>query len=146
MIVIGLPPNFDRIKAAFPKADGHGVLFAHDTCIYNPSGIVVPPALVAHEEVHLKRQLALGPDPGSTTQWSGADLWWDRYLRDSEFRYVEELLAHAAEFKVQRAGDRNASARLLMATALRLVAPLYNYTPPVSLQRAMKDLKWEIAR
>lgn len=135
MIILDRPPNFEQIKAAFPKSENPGVLFAFDGNIYNPSGSVIPPALIAHEEVHLNRQRDAGP-----TQW------WDQYLIDSEFRYNEELLAHAAEFKVQRAGDRNASARLLMATALRLVAPLYNYTPPVSLQRAMKDLKWEIAR
>jgi hypothetical protein len=146
LIIHDRPPNFDQVRAAFPRADQPGVLFAYYPNIHNPSGIVVPPALVAHEEVHLRRQLALGPDPGSTTQWIGADLWWDRYLRDSEFRYNEELLAHAAEFKHQKNGDRNASARLLMTTALRLVAPLYNYSPPRTLQEAMRDLREEIGK
>jgi hypothetical protein len=135
MIIVDRPPNFEQIRAAFPKADGAGVLFAYNGCIYNPSGIVVPPALIAHENVHLRRQACL--DPGQ---------WWDAYLRDSEFRYVEELLAHAAEFKVQRCSDRNFVARLMVSTALRLVAPLYNYTPPVSLQQAMRDLRREIAK
>ena len=134
MIIHARPPIFDRIHAAFPKADSPGVMFAYDGDIYNPSGIVVPPALIAHENVHLLRQTI-----------SGADLWWTLYLEDSEYRYNEELLAHAAEFKAQRAADRNVSARLLMATALRLVAPLYNYQPPRTLQQAMKDLRREIA-
>jgi hypothetical protein len=146
VIINERPPNFEQIKVAFPRAGNPGVLFAFDGHIYNPSGTVVPPALIAHEEVHLNRQRDAGPTPGSTTQWSGAELWWQRYLEDSEFRYVEELLAHAAEFKAQRYLDRNASARLLMSTALRLVAPLYNYVPPVSLQQAMKDLRQEIAK
>ncbi len=135
MIILERPPNFDQVRAAFPKADGPGVLFAYYPNIHNPSGIVVPPALVAHEEVHLHRQRDAGPDK-----------WWGQYLTDSGFRYTEELLAHAAEFKHQRHSDRNASARLLLSTALRLVAPLYNYQPPVSLQQAMKDLKQEIAK
>ncbi len=136
MIVIGYPPNFEQIKAVFPKAQGSGILFAHDACIYNPSGIVVPPALIAHEEVHLNRQR----DGGSTR-------WWELYLTDNEFRYNEELLAHVAEFKALRAGnDRNFVARMLLSTALRLVAPLYNYTPPRSLQQAMRDLRQEIAK
>lgn len=136
MIVIGYPPNFEQIKAVFPKAENPGVLFAHDQIIYNPSGIVVPPALVAHEEVHLNRQRDGGPIR-----------WWGRYLDDSEFRYNEELLAHAAEFKAQYiSGDRNFGARLLTHTAMRLVAPLYNYQPPRTLPQAIKDLRQEIAK
>jgi hypothetical protein len=135
VIINARPPNFDQILDAFPKADSEGVIFAYDGNIYNPSGMAIPPALIAHEEVHLREQRHVG-----------ASYWWTKYIEDSEFRYVEELLAHAAEFKVQRAGDRNMSARLLMATALRLVAPLYNYVPPVSLQQAMKDLKREISK
>lgn len=147
MIIVDRPPNFELIQAAFPKADGEGVMFAYDGNIYNPSGKIIPPALIAHEEVHLQRQKALGPDPGTTTQWSGADLWWDNYLHYSEFRYTEELLAHVAEFKMQKVTkDRNFGAALLMRTAMRLVAPLYNYQPPVSLQQAMKDLRQEIGK
>jgi hypothetical protein len=136
MIINQRPPNFEQIHAAFPNADKPGVLFAYDGRIWNPSGIVVPPALIAHEEVHLKRQEALG-DPC---------YWWTSYIEDSEFRYTEELHAHVAEFKAQRYNDRNASARLLTATALRLVAPLYNYTPPRTLQQALRDLRTEISR
>jgi len=146
MIIVDKPPNFEQIRAAFPNAESPGVLFAFDGNIYNPSGITVPPALIAHEEVHLKRQQALAPHATSTTQWSGPELWWQKYLEDSEFRYNEELLAHVAEFKMQRGPDRNQGARLLMATALRLIAPLYNYQPPRNLQEAMKDLRQEIAR
>jgi len=146
VIIVDRPPNFEQIRAAFPNAEKPGVMFAYDGKIYNPSGIVVPPALVAHEEVHLKRQKALGSDAGSTTQWSGPDLWWQQYLEDSEFRYHEELLAHVAEFQMQRTRDRNFVARLMVHTALRLIAPLYNYVPPRSLQEAMRDLRREIAR
>lgn len=146
MIITARPPIFEQIQAAFPKSVNPGVMFAYDGNIYNPSGIVIPPALIAHEQVHLDRQKALDPHPGSTTQWSGADLWWQRYLEDCEFRYNEELLAHVAEFKTQRVtSDRNFGARLLTHIALRLVAPLYNYQPPRSLQEAMKDLRRDIA-
>jgi hypothetical protein len=134
VIINERPPNFEQIKAAFPRAGNPGVLFAYGDRIYNPSGIVVPPALIAHEEVHLNRQRDAGP----TT-------WWDQYLTDNGFRYNEELLAHAAEFKAQRVTDRNFVARLLLATALRLVAPLYNYQPPRTLQQAMNDLRREIS-
>ena len=79
---------------------------AYNGCIYNPSGKIIPPALIAHEEVHLKRQVM-----------HGADIWWDHYLRDSAFRYHEELLAHVAEFNMQKVTkDRNFGAALLMRT------------------------------
>ena len=132
MIILDRPPNFEQIKAAFPKADGDGVLFAFDGNIYNPSGKPIPPALIAHEEVHLSRQAI-------------PEAWWHSYIHNSEFRYIEELYAHVAEFKAQRnSGDRNFGARLLTHTALRLVAPLYNYQPPRTLQQAMRDLRQEI--
>jgi hypothetical protein len=67
-------------------------------------------------------------------------------LRDAEFRYQEELLAHVAEFKMLRHEDRNHGAALLMRTAMRLVAPLYNYQPPRTLQQALKDLQKEITK
>jgi hypothetical protein len=134
-IVIGYPPNFEQIKAAFPKAENPGVLFAHDQIIYNPSGIAVPPALIAHENVHLHRQRDAGPNS-----------WWNNYLTDSKFRYNEELLAHAAEYRylapIHR--DRNARASLLMHTAVRLTAALYAYDPPAPLSEALKDLQREI--
>lgn len=134
MIIIERPPNFEQIKVAFPRAENPGVMFAYDGNIYNPSGNVIPPALLAHEEVHLHRQRDAGPNK-----------WWESYLSDSEFRYNEELLAHVAEFLTQlTTRDRNFGARLMMHTALRLVAPLYNYQPPRTLQQAMKDLRREI--
>jgi hypothetical protein len=146
VIILERPPNFEQVHAAFPKADGLGVLFAYGGNIYNPSGISIPPALIAHENVHLARQSDMDPRDSYPTRVTGADVWWDHYLRDTEFRYNEELLAHAAEFKHQKHSDRNASARLLLSTALRLVAPLYNYQPPRTLQQAMKDLRREIAK
>jgi hypothetical protein len=144
VIIVDRPPNFELIQAAFPKSVNPGVMFAYDGNIYNPSGQTIPPALIAHEEVHLRRQREMGPDADSTTRWSGPEFWWQRYLEDSEFRYNEELLAHVAEFKMQRTRDRNFVARLMVHTALRLVAPLYNYQPPRTLQQAMKDLQREI--
>jgi hypothetical protein len=145
-IVIDRPPNFAQILAAFPNADKPGVMFAYNGAIYNPSSVVIPPALLAHEQVHLDRQKALDPPKKSTTKWFGADLWWQRYIDDSEFRYNEELLAHAAEYRAQAVGDRNFCAGLLVRTAARLTATLYAYEPPVAMQKALKDLKQELAK
>ena len=127
------PPNFDRIVKVFPFAIRPGVIFAYGEHIFNPSGIDIPDALLQHEAVHQLRQ----PDP---------EKWWELYLTDGEFRYHEELLAHATEYRAQLnlLDDRNRRAALLTSTARRLVAPLYNYQPPRTMQQALKDLKQEI--
>ncbi len=132
MIKIERPPNFDRILEVFPRAGDHGVLFAFGEDIYNPSGVLIPQPLLVHEYKHCARQFQVGPN------W-----WWDQYLTDPEFRYTEELLAHAEEYRAQlkTTKDRNARARLSMRTAARLVAPLYNYEPPRSIKQAMRDIE-----
>jgi hypothetical protein len=126
--------------AAFPGAAGAGVIFAWGPDIYNPSGIVIPPALLAHEAVHGARQ--------NEARWGAqrVEMWWDLYCTDPEFRYREELAAHAAEYRAQALLllDRNVRARLLVSTATRLTAPLYNYSDKHSLSAAMRDLRREI--
>jgi hypothetical protein len=135
-VIVARPPNFEMILKAFPNADKPGVIFAFGEDVYNPSGQEIPRALLAHEAVHGQRQLK---------QFT-PDQWWELYVTDPEFRYNEELLAHAAEFKSQdfRGIDRNLRAKILQSTAARLCAPLYNYQPPRSLSQALYDLRWEI--
>jgi hypothetical protein len=131
---------FNRIVEVFPKASGHGVLFAFGDTIYNPSGAVIPPPLLAHEEVHGRRQTRNAGEIFRATQ---VERWWEQYLKDPEFRYDEELYAHVAEFKAQMPYDRNLRAKLLMSTAQRLIAPLYQYGIR-SLNQAIRDLQREI--
>lgn len=132
-VIVARPPNFELILGAFPDAWRPGVIFAYGNDIYNPSGKAIPSALAAHEAVHQSRQTSEGPE-----------LWWKRYIAEPEFRYREELLAHVAEFKARDNGDRNWRAKLLYATALRLVAPLYNYQPPRTLVEAARDIREEL--
>lgn len=131
MIKVERPPNFARIHAAFPDADRKGVLFAYGEDIYNPSGVPIPHWLLAHEYQHCKRQWQQDPEA-----------WWEKYIDDHEFRYREELIAHAAEYVEQasQTKDRNERARLEQRTAARLVAPIYNYVPARSLAQALRDL------
>lgn len=130
-IKIELPPNFGRIHDAFPGADKHGVLFAYGEHIYNPSGVFIPREIMAHELRHCARQWQHDPEA-----------WWEKYITDDEFRYGEELLAHVEEYVTVARGtrDRNQQVRLVMRTAARLVAPLYNYTPPRTMLQAIRDI------
>jgi hypothetical protein len=137
-VVVDKPPNFEQIVAKFPLAEGK-VLFAWGETIYNPQGIHIPNYLLAHEAIHGMRQL------GKIAGGDGDPLqtWWTKYIEDEEFRFQEELAAHRVEFAVlsQELRDRNARAKLLMATAARLVAPLYGYSNKKLLeaQRALQS-------
>lgn len=131
MIKVERPPNWDQIVEAFPHAATLPTLFAYGEDIFNPSGLTIPQALLAHEYRHCARQFLK------------ADAWWAQYIADPEFRYGEELLGHVEEYRVLAAQtkDRNARARLSIRTATRLIAPLYNYIPPRSLKQAQRDLE-----
>jgi hypothetical protein len=136
MIKVEYPPNFNAIFAAFPDAAKPGVIFAYGEDVFAPGGDNIPIALLKHENVHQERQRKMTPEK-----------WWELYIADAEFRYREELLAHVAEFIHQAPRlDRNQRAKLLMSTAQRLTAPLYNYSDKHTLSAAMRDLRWELER
>jgi hypothetical protein len=110
------PPNYDVIRARFPQAGRPGVIFAYHTTIYVPSGNDIPASLIAHEKVHLTRQLKVG-----------ADRWWQLYIGDPSFMYHEEVLAHAAEYKhiMSEAPSRQVRRAALKTVAKRLSGGLY---------------------
>jgi hypothetical protein len=86
-IIRAYPPNFAAIKAKFPGASTQGVIFAYAPAVYAPTGQSMTTPLMAHEQVHIDRQTAIG-----------VEMWWERYIADDKFRFFEELLAHRAEW------------------------------------------------
>lgn len=108
------PPNFAAINRAF-KVRGKPIIFCYAERIYNPQRIKIPPELFAHEAVHQARQ---GDDP---------ERWWDRYIRDQDFRLAEEVPAHQAEYRCLCARNADPSWRALAAERIaeRLASPLY---------------------
>lgn len=128
--VTGYPPNFSLIREAFPRSINPGVIFSYGDTIYVPSGNKVPPDLIAHEEVHGKRQVNMGINE-----------WWNSYIYNIKFRYHEELLAHRAEYKyfVDRGLNRAQRRSALVRIARRLSSALYGFT--ISFEQAKKDLQ-----
>lgn len=98
-IIRAFPPNFREISEHFPIRGRQGLLYSWGDTIYNPSGVVIPPWLIEHEEVHGRRQMGgimpIFAEPANTQK---VRIWWDQYLHDKQFRLREELLAHRAEF------------------------------------------------
>lgn len=78
-----LPPNYDQIAAAFDLSDITPVFTYGDT-MYNVQE-PLPEHLIAHERVHSRQQ-------------TNPEEWWDRYLRDPEFRLSQEVEAYGAQY------------------------------------------------
>jgi len=129
-IIIARPPNFEDIVRVFPTADNPNIIFAYNNAIYSPSGFDISEHLIAHEQVHCKRQ-------GNLT---GTEIWWNEYLSNPEFRYNEELLAHRAEYRsmIRNAINRNQRRNSLKIVSKKLALPLYENM--VSKKQAGKDI------
>lgn len=127
-IIPSRPPNFHDILPVFPMASRMGVIFAYAPNIYAPGGRV-PPEIIAHERVHIQRQ-----------EHIGVELWWARYLVDTDFRYKEELLAHRAEYHylIGETASRQVRRVALKQVARKLAAPLYGKL--VTTAQAMGDI------
>lgn len=129
-IVEAWPPNIDAIRAAL-DISAQQPIFTYGDTIYNPYKCHIDPSLMAHEETHERQQAAIG-----------VDAWWDRYLREPEFRADQEIAAYRRQFRVLRKHyrDRNALARWLHETAALLAGPMYGGCLPhtVALVRIKK--------
>lgn len=123
------PPNIEALRAAFPLRNG--VIFAYYPHIYAPDGGMTP-ALVAHEMVHLDRQ---------ARHAGGVVGWWLDYIGSAEFRLMEEIPAHYAEYRylVTAEPSRDSRRRNLAIIAKRLSSPLYGNM--VSLETAKRILE-----
>lgn len=116
-IIIAPPPRHQLILDTFKIHGRRGVVFAYGNTIFNPDGVSVHPAIVAHESIHGERQAG---DP---------DYWWGKYLTDPEFRLDEEVHGHRAEYaEVCKGAPRNVRRQYLKITAAKLAdTALYGY-------------------
>lgn len=131
-VVNWFPPNVDAIDARFNfRARGFKPLFAWGDVIYNPYAINIPVQIFAHEKMHSLRQ-----------EVDGVERWWYRYINDDEFRLMEEVLGHRAEYEslLAQAGSSRLNRRRFMTdTVQRLRSPLYQYK--VTAEMAKRLLK-----
>ena len=130
-IIRELPPNHSDILKVFPFASNPEILYAFGDAIYTASQSEIPHFLLRHEEAHGIRQLTLE---------GGVEAWWDAYLSDVKFRYVEELVAHRVEYEARIEGAVNRQQRrlALKEVARRLSAPMYGSMK--SAANAKKDI------
>lgn len=132
-IVYNYPPIYQKVVKAFPAARSEGVIFTYGDTIFNPSKCSIPPAILAHEEVHSRRQ---GKTAGLIEEW------WDQYLVDKQFRFDEELIAHKEEYNWYIKSSLREKRIALNFIAKRLSSPVYgNLTTLKRAKRILEPVK-----
>lgn len=127
-VLYELPPNYEDICRAIPAVrKNKAIVFVYAPYIYSPAGIELRPDLIAHEEVHVKRQ----DDPAT---------WWEQYLVDKDFRLREELIAYQAQYKYMvEHYSRERRRGILSSIAKDLSGPMYGGI--ITKQQAIKLIK-----
>lgn len=85
-IVNSFPPNYLFIKLAFPLCEERKAVFCYGDTIYNPFMVEINDNLKIHESVHALQQ---NDKP---------ELWWTKYINDSEFRLEQEVEAYGTQY------------------------------------------------
>lgn len=131
-IVIGYPPNIDRIEQTFPDIRKMPVVYCYGDTIYNPDGKVpVPKHLQVHEEVHMQQQELYD---------GGPEAWWIEYLEDPLFRVEQEVPAYAAQVAyIHGAHNGTKTQQALDMYAKALSGPIYGHA--ISFYSAKKRIK-----
>ncbi len=118
-IIYGPPPSdiYEACNAKFKVGRIRGVIYTVGSFLYNPDGVTIDPALMAHEQVHSTRQIVSGDING----------WWGKYLEQPSFRFKEELYAHQREWEVIQTefSSRQQRRKQLAFITERLSGPLY---------------------
>lgn len=124
-IVQGFPPNIEEIRKVL-KPSLTTIFTYGDTC-YCPITTQIPENVMVHEETHEKQQ----KDPKA---------WWERYLKDADFRLSQELPAYRNQYQWQKNRlGRDKAIFLLKAIAEDLSGEMYGNI--ISFQKAFEMIK-----
>ena len=118
-IVNDFPPNISQIKQAFDIEGKNSIVFTYGDILYVPSGHkTLPQHLMVHEETHSKQQ----------REYGSIDSWWGNYIRDPNFRLLQELEAYRNQYKhICETEVRQQRRSLLTILARDLSGPIYGY-------------------
>lgn len=134
------PPNFEEICAVFPFVhDQKTTVFTYGDVIYTPGlkeGEELPANLLVHEQVHMRQQLDFSGGPKA---------WWEKYLKDINFRAGQEVEAYNAQYhfvKTNQGGSSRQLEKFLFALACDLSGPMYGNM--MSYGRAESNIRRQI--
>lgn len=110
-ILFEYPPNIEEIKKAFKPTIY--TVYTYGENLYNPGKWPLPLDLIIHEKTHVIQQ---GKDPKA---------WWDRYIKDTQFRLHQELEAYRRQWKAILRGNSKDKIGLLRTIAEDLSGQMY---------------------
>lgn len=89
-IVYEYPPNYKAIAKTFNIEGRTNIVFAYGDKLYVPGGksVNVDKHLLIHEETHQWQQKDIGVEE-----------WWDKYLKDPNFRFIQEVEAYRNQYR-----------------------------------------------
>lgn len=109
-------PNLEELKKTF-KVDENNLIISYGDRIF-VKGKRLSPDLLVHELTHCDRQ---------GFKEDTAKRWWERYMREVQFRLEEEVIAYKNQYeyclKVYK--DRNKQAKILWSLAGHLAGSQY---------------------
>lgn len=109
------PPNYSEIKEAFDLS-GVKPLFPYGDTLYNPHKVKITDHLWVHERAHQRQQREVG-----------VERWWEKYIKDPEFRLAQEIEAYGKQYEFINNADipRKRKDDFLNALALAVSAKMY---------------------
>ena len=116
MIILFSEPPFRKEIDKFFNLEGKRPIFTYGDVIYNPLGTHIDVPLMRHKEFHSKQQKKYG-----------VKKWWDRYLKDPNFRLAMEVPAYQIQYREAEkiSKDRNRLFNYLVALAKDLSSGMY---------------------
>ena len=84
------PPNYKKIAKTFNIKGRTNIVFTYGDKLYVPGGrtLNIDQPLLRHEETHARRQAEMG-----------VEAWYERYLADPGFRFMQELEAYRNQYR-----------------------------------------------
>lgn len=140
-VVFDYPPNINEIRKFFNIRDN--AVFCWGGTIYNPKGVSIDSALMAHEQKHSDQQSSYGTDKLFNIIMPQHRIkdWWHRYLRDKAFRLSQELPAYQIQYKEYKKiiKDKNKLFEVLRQVAIDLSGETYGKI--IDFNQAMEAIK-----
>lgn len=129
-IIQDFPPNIEQIKKVFKLRKN--CVFTWEDIIYNPDNGLIDPFLMKHESTHSLQQ-----------QEIGVKKWWDRYLKDKDFRLSQEVPAYQSQAMEARKyiKNRNILFKFFILLAKDLSGETYGNM--ITFQQAYQAIKTE---
>ena len=124
-VEIEFPPNYKELCEVFDIKDSKTIVFTWGDTLYNPFNIPISQDLLVHEQTHTRQQQSLIKD--YETLQKGARLWYNKYIKDKDFRLDQEIAAYRNQYKffTEVVKDRNKQAKFLWEIARHLSSEMY---------------------